>query len=330
MVVGTTRERLQWRMSLLYVRCAGARALKRSFSIDDSEFKTPEQLLRRLGIDVSPRALAAAISKAEIDHTQAASADVRILAIDDPAYPSLLREIRSAPPILYVKGSLPKGHGLRVAVVGSRDSTASGCRVTEEVICKLARAEVASVISGLALGIDSVAHRSALGANLSTVAVLGCGLGSVYPKANTELAEHILASGGSLVSEQPMSTPVTPARLVARDRIETGLSNLTFLIESGLTGGSMHTAGFTLTQGRPLYVLRPGGSGPHWLGNRYLLQPTTHQNSEILRRLATLYRRGCAARPFTVQTVTRALEEVQATSLRQSLTALRSQKLPFR
>lgn len=183
-----------------------------------------------------------------------------VALIHDAAfYPSLLRTIPDPPPTLYVRGELaPKRC---VACVGTREPSAFGIEVTRRIVRALV-ARGYGIVSGLASGVDTVAHRTALEAGGYTIAVLAHGLDSVYPAANRELAKEILAAGGALVGEHPDQTSPSPRSFVRRNRIQSGLSLGTIVMQTDLAGGSMHTARFTLVQGRKLFVPVPP-AGPH-------------------------------------------------------------------
>jgi DNA processing protein len=118
-----------------------------------------------------------------------------------------------------------------------------------------------SIVSGLALGVDSLSHQAALDSGAHTVAILANGLEAVYPKKNARLAADILSSGGALLSEQPFGTPAIPRNLVQRDRLQSGMSAGTIVMQTDIIGGSMHTVRFTLLQGRLLFT--PAPYGPH-------------------------------------------------------------------
>lgn len=129
---------------------------------------------------------------------------VSILTWRDPAYPALLREIAAAPPVLYLKGRLGEADRFALAVVGTRAADSYGQQVTERLVTELARGQV-TIVSGLALGIDAIAHNSALEADGRTIAVLACGLDIVYPARNAKLARRIVEGGqGALLSEYPL------------------------------------------------------------------------------------------------------------------------------
>ena len=188
---------------------------------------------------------------------EAQKQSVRVLAASDQGYPDWLRDIPDRPPVIYVKGSLPIGRRF-VACIGTREPSQFGDQVTQRIVSMLAE-NGWSIVSGLAFGVDTLAHRAALAANGHTVAVLANGLESVYPKRNASLAARILDAGGAWLSERPFGTPAIPHNLVRRDRLQSGMSAGTIVMQTGLRGGSMHTVRFTLLQGRKLFAPVPSG-----------------------------------------------------------------------
>ena len=155
-----------------------------------------------------------------------------------------------------MKGALPPAAA--VAIVGTRQPTSFGRRVAQAVAGSAVAAGFA-VISGLAAGVDTVAHESVLAAGGLTWAVLGSGVDVPTPRSNTALADKIVASGGGLVAEVPPGTPVRSRQLVARDRIQSGLSLAVVICQCEIGSGAMHTARFAAIQGRVLVVARPRG-----------------------------------------------------------------------
>ncbi|MBZ0292971.1 MAG: DNA-protecting protein DprA, partial [Anaerolineae bacterium] len=153
---------------------------------------------------------------------------------------------------------------LHVAIIGTRQPTPQGAAVAQTLACKLAE-QGHMIVSGLALGVDSQAHRGALRANGRTIAVLGSGVLRVYPHQHQALA-HEIEEAGALVSEVAPTASASSARLVARNRIISGLSSAVIVIETADDGGAMHAARRAREQGRPLYVLDCNASG-----NRELL-----------------------------------------------------------
>ena len=188
---------------------------------------------------------------------EAQKQSVRVLAVSDQGYPDWLRGIPDRPPVIYVKGSLPVGRRF-VACIGTREPSQFGDQVTQRIVLQLAE-NGWSIVSGLAIGVDTLAHKAALAANGHTVAVLANGLESVYPKRNSSLAARILDAGGAWLSESPFGTPAVPRNLIRRDRLQSGMSAGTIVMQTGLRGGSMHTVRFTLLQGRKLFAPVPCG-----------------------------------------------------------------------
>jgi DNA processing protein len=164
-----------------------------------------------------------------------------------PDYPALLREITSPPKVLYALGDLPREP--TVAVVGTRRPTSYGRDVTYRLAADLARAGVV-IVSGLAYGLDAVAHRAALDAGGKTIAVLAHGLDQVYPSAHKELAQEILDKGGVLVSEHPAGTPALRPYFAARNRIISGLSLGVLVTEATTESGTLITSDFAIDQDR--------------------------------------------------------------------------------
>jgi DNA processing protein len=179
------------------------------------------------------------------------------LSLDDPAYPARLRAIEMPPPVLYVRGDVRALQCPRaVAVVGTRRPSDAGRRTASRIAGALARSG-ASVVSGLAVGIDGAAHAAALAEGGPTVAVLGGGHGRIYPRAHVRLAEAIASEGGAVVGELPPD--VAPARgsFPRRNRLISGLADATVVVEAAARSGALITAGWALEQGRSCYVV-PG------------------------------------------------------------------------
>ena len=190
------------------------------------------------------------------------------ICLEDPNYPSLLRQISTPPPVLYVQGRKELVESCCVAIVGSRAATSYGHRIASALAHDLAGRGVA-VVSGLALGIDACAHAGALSASGATIAVLGCGLDVVYPQQNRRLYEQIQGSG-LLVSEYPLGTRPEGFRFPARNRIIAGMSYGVVVVEAAKKSGSLITAEFALDEGRDVFAV-PGqvdsfkSAGAHWL-----------------------------------------------------------------
>jgi DNA processing protein len=181
--------------------------------------------------------------------------NIQILTWEDELYPRRLKEIDQPPPVLYMRGGLKPEDFWSVAVVGTRRVSAYGRQVADELTMFLANNGV-TVISGLARGVDAVAHQSALKACGRTIAVLGCGVDRVYPPENTQLAEKIMASG-AILSDYAPGTPPDASNFPPRNRIISGLSMATVVVEAGQTSGALITAQFALDQGREVFAV-PG------------------------------------------------------------------------
>lgn len=171
-------------------------------------------------------------------------------------YPALLEQIPDPPALLYCRGAIASVHKPQIAIVGSRASSRAGQRDAEAFAATLARSGFA-VTSGLALGIDTCAHRGALQSNGLTIAVIGSGLDKIYPARNWDLANQIVTGEGLLLSEFPPGTPPRRENFPQRNRIISGLSLATLVIEASERSGSLITARLALEQGREVMVL-PG------------------------------------------------------------------------
>lgn len=183
--------------------------------------------------------------------------NIEAITIKDKRYPSLLKEIPDAPSLIYLKGELVPEDNFAVAVVGSRKYTAYGKRVTEHIAQKLAENGV-SVVSGLALGIDGIAHKAALQAhNGRTIAVLPNGLDRIYPTAHADLARRILDQGGAIISEFPVGTLALKFNFPIRNRIIAGLSLGVVVIEGALASGTLLTAHSAIEYNREVFAV-PG------------------------------------------------------------------------
>ena len=195
---------------------------------------------------------------------------VKALTGHDPDYPARLKEIYDFPPVLYIKGSFLPQDEWCVAVVGTRRATVYGRQVTEEIVADLVRNKI-TIASGLARGIDSVAHRSALEAGGRTLAIFACGLDIVYPAENTEMARRI-TSQGALVSEYPLGTKPKPENFPRRNRILSGLSLGVLVVEAGETSGAIITAHLALEQNREVFAIPGSVLSPASIGTNKLIQ----------------------------------------------------------
>jgi DNA processing protein len=208
-----------------------------------------------------------------------ANANHTILTADNPEYPPSLRAIVDYPGVLFVAGDVKLLASSQIAIVGSRNHSWYGERWGRIFSDALARKGM-TITSGMALGIDGVAHRAALDAEGKTIAVLGNGLFHTYPRRHASLAQRIIESGGTLVSEFPLAQPPWPANFPRRNRIISGLSLGVLVVEAALKSGSLVTARTALEQGREVYAIpgplgSPGSEGPHWLIKQGAIPATT-------------------------------------------------------
>jgi len=197
----------------------------------------------------------------------------RALPFGDPSLPRLLEEIpeRDKPKTLFIKGSLPPRDAFTVAIVGSRHPTSYALLAAERIGSSLARAG-AVVVSGLALGCDAAAHKGALGAGGTVIAVLGSGCDdvSLSPKTNLKLA-HEVTTHGCLLSEYPDGTPPTAWQFPARNRIIAGMSHAVVVVEAAIASGSLITARLALDYNRDVYALPSAISNAHGAGTNMLI-----------------------------------------------------------
>ncbi|MFO8101029.1 MAG: DNA-processing protein DprA [Dehalococcoidia bacterium] len=180
---------------------------------------------------------------------------VKALTMDDPGYPPRLKEIHDPPPVLYVQGTLLTDEDWPLAVVGTRRLTSYGREVTGQLVSDLVQNRV-TIVSGLARGIDTIAHKTALASGGRTVATLASGLDIIYPPENNKLAREI-TTNGALVSEYPLGTRPRPENFPRRNRIMSGLSLGTLVIEADERSGALITARMALDQDREVFAV-PG------------------------------------------------------------------------
>ena len=191
----------------------------------------------------------------EKDLAWLAQPDNHIITLHDPAYPTLLKQIADAPPLLFVHGQPEALLRPQLAIVGSRNPSAGGKETAHDFAQQLASVGL-TITSGLALGIDAASHQGALDANGATIAVTGTGLDRVYPARHRALA-HRIAERGALVSEFPPGTPPLPENFPRRNRIISGLSAGVLVVEAALQSGSLITSRLAGDQGREVFAV-PG------------------------------------------------------------------------
>lgn len=209
--------------------------------------------------------------------------NVGLIGYYDEVYPEILRmscneEGKLDPPLLlWYRGDISLLNSSGIAIIGTREATEDGIFAGKYIAGEFAKRDF-NIVSGLAIGCDTCAHRGALEVQGKTTAFLANGLDaeSIYPPENKELAEEIVNNGGLLLSEYPVGTPVNRYALVARDRLQAGLAMATIVVQTGVKGGTMHAANTTLKAGKPLYALKFKSEEANLheksLGNAYLVE----------------------------------------------------------
>ena len=193
---------------------------------------------------------------------------VKVLCLEDSDYPSSLKNIYDPPPVIYIKGDLLPADSKAIAIVGTRKASRYGLEMAKKFAQGLSSLGI-TIVSGLALGIDTAAHQGALQAKGRTLAILGSGVDTIYPSSNTPLAGEVEKSG-AVISEFPLGAKPDTGSFPRRNRIISGLSLGTIVIEGGYDSGAMITAKYALDQGREVFAV-PGNieleqsKGPHWL-----------------------------------------------------------------
>ncbi|KGQ29354.1 DNA-processing protein DprA [Gallibacterium anatis] len=182
--------------------------------------------------------------------------NVKIISILDECYPALLQKSKHDPSLLFIKGALHTYPENTVGIIGTREPTPHGKIITERV-AQFFIENNWSIVSGLAIGCDSIAHQAAVNNKSHTVAVLAHGLETIAPKQNKKLAEDILENGGMLVSQFPFKSDIRPINFVVRDKVQAGLSQGIIMIQSDINGGSLHASRAILSDNRWLSVPNP-------------------------------------------------------------------------
>ena len=190
----------------------------------------------------------------------------------DNIFTNQLASIAKVPNTLYYCGELPSTPVKSVAIVGSRKPTPSGNSVTEKIVHTLAEHNV-TIISGLALGIDSIAHKAALKFNTPTIAVMARGLNGIYPASHFSLSREIVKAGGALISTYPADMPAQPYHFLERNRIISGLSSIVIVTEAAVKSGTLNTASHALEQGKDVFAVPGNITSPMSAGcNRLIRQ----------------------------------------------------------
>ncbi len=207
---------------------------------------------------VSAQAIATgqSLALAQEELAKATAAGAQVVVMDNPAYPSQLKQIYDPPLVLYVRGNVAALTGPGIAMVGTRHPTPYGLGMAERLGCDLA-ARGLVIFSGLARGVDTAAHRGAIFAKGKTVAVLGTGVDVIYPKENSRLVDQIISMGGAIISEFPVSTFAAPQNFPIRNRIISGISIGVLVVEAAEYSGTRITSRCALEQNRDIFAV-PG------------------------------------------------------------------------
>jgi len=271
------------------VGAARARLLIDKFGTPEMAWNASDDALMESGLD--KRTLAKLLqNRKEIDLEAACNAidaaGLHVLTWDSENYPRNLRKVFNCPPVLFTHGEIKEQDDFAVAIVGTRTPTSSGIEITKMICDGLARKGV-TIVSGLARGIDAVAHDTTINAGGRTIAVLGFGMDNMYPSEHTELAARV-ANQGALVTEFPLGTIPNSGNFPARNRIISGLSLAVVVIESLDVGGSLITAKYALAQGRQIMAVPGDVFSAYSRGTNDLIkngaQPVTSAE-EIMARL---------------------------------------------
>jgi DNA processing protein len=256
----SAEEELHW----LALKMVPGLGTKRTLTLIDT-FRSAEAIFRASRSELEeaglPGSIAQTISSgctfddAVEQQGKARASGTQLVTINDPAYPSTLREIYDPPPLLFVRGNPALLQQLLFSVVGTRHPTPYGLAATERLSSDLASAGLV-IMSGMARGVDTAAHKGALAVKAPTVAILGSGVDVVYPTENRKLAEQIVATG-LLVSEFPMGSVAFPQNFPIRNRIVSGASVGLLVVEGAQYSGSAITARLALDQGREVFAV-PG------------------------------------------------------------------------
>src|SRR5262249_4042985 len=260
--------------------CRGAQRLLDAYQTTSSLFSASVQDLVQQGV---PEFVARALlsdrlrSQAEAELAKCQQNQVEILTILDEGYPRLLKEIYDPPILLFVKGDATFLSSPTIAIVGSRRATPYGINTAEKLARELGRRGL-TICSGLARGIDSAAHRGALEVHGKTIAVLGSGLDQIYPRENKRMAQQI-EQRGCLISEFPLGTGPSPQNFPIRNRIISGLSLGTCLVEAAEFSGSLITGRLALEQGREVMAVPGKNTFPNSFGPNFLVK----QGAEMIK-----------------------------------------------
>lgn len=246
-------------------------------------------------------------SAAQKEFELARRQNIRLLAFDDPEYPENLRAAEDAPPVIYVRGQINcLRQPLSLSIVGARNASLNGRKLASQISCELTSQGI-MIVSGMARGIDTAAHKGAMFAlnrTGSTVAILGTGIDIAYPAENQKLCEQI-AGQGAVISEFPLGTEPSAGNFPRRNRIVSALTDGTLVVEASLHSGSLITARLALEQGRDVFAVPGFPTDERSAGPNKLIKDGAFlvENAEdILNVLSADARRKIPRTPRPVQT----------------------------
>ncbi len=253
------------------------RALLDYFESLEDAWSAPADQLREAGLNPKVvETLEKLRASVDLDRiwAQIEKQGIRVLTWQDELYPPRLAEIEQPPPVLYLRGEINMDDHFAVAIVGTRRITPYGRQITEELASFLAGQGI-TVVSGLARGVDAVAHSAALKAGGRTIGVLGSGVDKIYPPEHLQMAEQ-MAKHGAVISDYAVGTPPDSSNFPPRNRIISGLSMATVAIEAGETSGALITAEFAAEQGREVFAVPGSILAPQSKGTNKLIQNGAH------------------------------------------------------
>lgn len=253
---------------------AKIQALLGYFNSLEKAWDASDEQLRDIGFDIRAiQSLNEVRQNFDLDQyaRQVESSGVDVVTWGSPEYPELLREIPAAPPLIFLRGQLEPIDRWAVAVVGTRRLTAYGRQVTRDLVAGLVSNGI-TIVSGLARGIDAVAHRTALEGGGRTIAVMASGIDKVYPPEHRDLAREIVADRGAVISDYPFGAEPESSHFPARNRLISGLSLGVIVIEAGERSGALITARFALEQNREVFAVPGNIHSPVSVGTNRLIQ----------------------------------------------------------
>ncbi|WP_375705342.1 DNA-processing protein DprA, partial [Bartonella sp. AA86SXKL] len=284
----TDRQRLNW-LRLLRSENIGAvsfRNLIDHYKTAENALAALPELSRKGGLATSIRI--ATLEDAEKEMQEAEKLGIRFVGIGEPDYPTFLKVTEASPPLIAIKGNVSVFEKASVGIVGSRNASAAGKKLAAQFAHFLGNADF-TIISGLARGIDSIAHQASL--QTGTVAVMAGGIDHIYPPENKKLHEDIIANGGAIISEMPIGWKPRAIDFPRRNRIIAGLSLGLLVVEAALQSGSLITARQAAEMGRLTFAIPGSPLDPRSVGTNNLLKDgallTTHP-SDIIETLTPL------------------------------------------